>query len=475
MRYERGTGVSGVAVLVILLAGCGAQPYALDARQSADVVFAPSRDPEMLVGLAVSGGGSRAATFTASVLEELARQIKLSDSARNRSFVEYINYISSVSGGSLATAYYGLNKPERNLPVLQGDGLSEPYAQFFRTFRADMEKSYEGSLFAAPFADATKHAVDLSESWDKSLFHDATFSDLYKREQRGDSPKLILNGTSWDSGRRFVFTTLPESEFSFDFTNEVLKDLNNRGGAAEDMSELRKQAQTDFNRFRPITFEEIKADQRNIHVSVAVAGSSSVPAIIGPVMFRVQGSGKKYHIGDGGLFDNQGIESIAQIFFKKLSEPATDGRTRRKALIVVIDASYPFMANDEELSKANSALDLLKIDPSRVSNIMEQRARSYQLLLWAHLRGTGAVVPNPQSLRIVYLRHTDVNEAIVRSFPKECGSLVEGAPTLDKVKVLLSRIPTRFEIKQCHASLLGAAAKNIVEANVPFIATFFAK
>src|SRR5882672_6489874 len=118
MRYQR-PAAPGFAVLAIVLAGCAAQPHVLDARRGTGADLAPSPDPEMLVGLAVSGGGSRAATFTASVLEELARQIKLSEGARQRSFVEYINYISSVSGGSLATAYYGLNKPERDVPVVR--------------------------------------------------------------------------------------------------------------------------------------------------------------------------------------------------------------------------------------------------------------------------------------------------------------------------------------------------------------------
>lgn len=457
--------VLGSAILTIVLAGC-ATPYVLDNLEPGGAGLSPTEDPDTLVGLAVSGGGSRAATFTASVLEELARQIRINDGSRQRSFLEYVNYISSVSGGSLATAYYGLNKPNRDVPVLQGDSLSERYNEFFKTFRSDMKENYELSFLGSLLADATRRAEDLSDTWDASLFHHATFLDLYRREQKGDSPKLILNGTSWDDGRRFVLTTLPGSEFSFEFTSELLNDLSTRAGAADDVRELRKRAQDDFFRFRPITFEEIKADPRKLKVSLAVAGSSSVPLVIGPVIFQVQGSDKRYHIGDGGLFDNQGIESLGQIFFKKLKQRASDARSKKKGLIVVIDASYPFGASDEELNKAKSAAELLKLDPSRVSDIMEQRARSYQLFLWAQLRGAGAIVPNRDSLRMIYLRHTDVDEAIVGSLPDGCRPLIEGEPTLEKIKVLLSRIPTRFEIDtDCHAPLLAAAAKNIVAAN----------
>ena len=136
-------------LLTIALAGCGAQPYVLDSRQAIDADLVPAEDSENLVGLAVSGGGSRAATFTASVLEELAKQIQVGGGGRQPSFLDRINYISSVSGGSLATAYYGLNKPARDVPVLQGASLSERYKEFFRKFRGDMEQNYERSFLGS--------------------------------------------------------------------------------------------------------------------------------------------------------------------------------------------------------------------------------------------------------------------------------------------------------------------------------------
>lgn len=475
MTSERRIAVLGAVLLTVVFAGCAAQPFVLDSRQSGAADLVPADDPDTLVGLAVSGGGSRAASFTASVLQELARQVKVDRGGRPGSLIEYVNYISSVSGGSLATAYYGINKPDRSVPVVQGGGLSQQYEDFFRRFRSDMERNYELSFIGSLLlSDATRRAQALSDTWDSSLFHHATFLDLYERERRGNSPKLILNGTSWADGRRFVLTTLPASEFSFEFAAEVLKDLQARPRAADDARELSRRVQDEFFRFRPITFEEIRADPRTLKVSLAVAASSSVPLVIGPVMFQVKGSDRRYHIGDGGLFDNQGIESLGQIFFKKLKEPASGARSKRRGLILVIDASYPFGASDEELNRATSAAELLKLDPSRVSDIMEQRARSYQLLLWGVLRGAGVVVPNEQSLRIVYLRHTDVDEAIVRSFPEGCRGSIEGEPTLEKIKVLLSRIPTRFEIdKGCHAALLAAAAKDVVAAQRASIGDFF--
>src|SRR5262247_2463920 len=99
------------ALSLLLLAGCYAKIENLPALSSAPA-FEPVAEasPDLLVGLAISGGGSRAATFAAGVLEALAR-VPVNDAAGQRSVLEKVQYISSVSGGSLATAYYTARKP----------------------------------------------------------------------------------------------------------------------------------------------------------------------------------------------------------------------------------------------------------------------------------------------------------------------------------------------------------------------------
>ena len=63
----------------------------------------------LLVGVALSGGGSRAALFGAAGLEALAR-VRAPGGA---SVLEQVAYLSSVSGGSVAASYYASQKPPR--------------------------------------------------------------------------------------------------------------------------------------------------------------------------------------------------------------------------------------------------------------------------------------------------------------------------------------------------------------------------
>src|SRR5215217_6757041 len=88
----------------LLLAGCFAKIQELPAQQTEkEALFAPLPQQDFMVGLAVSGGGSRAAAFAAGALEALAETpVRMGDTTR--SVLETVSYMSSVSGGSLATA-----------------------------------------------------------------------------------------------------------------------------------------------------------------------------------------------------------------------------------------------------------------------------------------------------------------------------------------------------------------------------------
>src|SRR5215831_20207315 len=103
----------------IFIAGCASAHYVPVKRADA---FGPCQttvpERDLLLGVALSGGGSRAALFGAAGLEALAR-VRTPDGA---SLIEKISHVSSVSGGSIAATYYALKKPGRDVRVLEADG-----------------------------------------------------------------------------------------------------------------------------------------------------------------------------------------------------------------------------------------------------------------------------------------------------------------------------------------------------------------
>ena len=63
----------------------------------------------MLVGLAFSGGGTRAAAFSHGVLSEID-QTTVRTRTGTHSLLDSVGFVSGVSGGSVLAAYYGLKK-----------------------------------------------------------------------------------------------------------------------------------------------------------------------------------------------------------------------------------------------------------------------------------------------------------------------------------------------------------------------------
>ena len=438
--------------------------------------FAAPTDRDLLVGIAISGGGSRAATFASGALEALGA-IGLKQDGKTQSLLDQVGYVSSVSGGSLAAAYYAMRKPGREVAVLDGQNLSPAYQGFFAHFQADMQKDFEIAALWQQIKlfrglNPTKNAYSFADVWDEEFFGGQTFSNLYAREMRGDSPRLILNGTSYNSGQRVALTTLPASEFEYNFVKTVVSDLSHESARVPGMQQERvtESLEKAQEHFHPITFDSIKADHRSLSLALAVATSASFPPVVGPVTYAVGGQPPYLHVGDGGLFDNLGTESLTTVFLNKIPT----GQSQKRGLIIVIDASYPFDAGKLDLDDKQKGFSVFKNDPSRIVSIMEERANTYQKLLWYSLRAEGRAIPAFNNLEIIILKHTDADWARgYADLPEECRGEFEETVTPNDIKNRVSRIPTLFHIKTpCDGDLLIKAAQMVVAKHRPEITGF---
>src|SRR5690242_20102543 len=130
---------------VAVLTGCVTSPvYTLHVPKADQPTCTyPMKPGDTLIGIAISGGGSRAALFGAAGLEALAKlQI-----APAQSLLEDVSMISSVSGGSMATSYFASVKPKREVPILTASGeLSGEYQAFFAQYKVTMNQDYERPL-----------------------------------------------------------------------------------------------------------------------------------------------------------------------------------------------------------------------------------------------------------------------------------------------------------------------------------------
>jgi NTE family protein len=205
-----------VALTVLLtLAGCATTypvnpPLTKIDRETGytfnNVVEQSDRGSEVLVMLAFSGGGTRAAAFSYGVLKELA-VTELQQDGRSYRLSDEIDLITAVSGGSFTAAYFGL----------YGDRIFEDYERVF--LRRDVQGELTGQVLnpfnwfrlLSPFYTRADMATEL---YNETIFNHATYADM----TRAHGPYVVINATEMTLGVRFQFTK--------DYTDIICSDLS---------------------------------------------------------------------------------------------------------------------------------------------------------------------------------------------------------------------------------------------------------
>ena len=444
-------------VCLLLIAGCASsRAYSVKRADAVVSCQTPVPNRDLLVGVALSGGGSRAALFGAAGLQALAR-MRTPDGA---SLIEKVSHLSSVSGGSIAATYYALKKPGRDVKVIDGDGrLSDAYREFFEQYEAAVSQNFERSLIwrqllSFRWINSALAARTLAEILQKRLFDDARMQDVSMREQHGDSPGLVINTTLYNNGRRFALTALPGEAFDYDFFVDLERAVQQRGGVMETTPYIRER----WKRLRPMTPLDIHMDPCTGLLAGAVAASASFPPLVGPITLQVGGEKTYWHAGDGGLYENQGIEVLLFLYLKQLQS-----KQAKRALIIAFDSSYPFSVGERQLGLRSLPFTLLTFDFSRIPSIMEERASTYSALFFRSLQIEG-VFPDSRTLNAIVLRHTDAKWAADMSdLPPACKAEPKPLTSPEAVRERIAEIPTALSLpSKCDRELLVASATKLV-------------
>src|SRR5712692_3935823 len=199
---------ASLLALCLVLAGCahyvvndplpGARTgagYRFDATETA------SNTNSLFVCLVFTGGGTRAAALSYGVLDML-RNTRIVWKGVEKSLLQEVDCISSISGGSFTAAYYGLfgdriftDFRSRFLDVDVEDALIRRAVNPVNWFR-----------LASPYFSR----IDLAaEYYHEKIFDRQPFSAL---AGRGERPFVILNATNLANGERFEFT---QEQFDF--------------------------------------------------------------------------------------------------------------------------------------------------------------------------------------------------------------------------------------------------------------------
>lgn len=245
--------------------------------------------------LALSGGGSRAAYWSASVM------LSMEEIFNDLNILEEVDVISSVSGGSLPAAYYAISYSPGNDTKKAESGRKWDK----RTVQDLMSRNYKRRWVGNWFWPHNILRYWFT-AYDRSDIMAQTLADnLYDRKIGGldlkfkdinpDRPNLILNATNGTEG---MFSEI------FTFTDD--------------------------------TFIKLKSDLSEYKISNAVMATASFPAVFNYMTLRDRnyqpdGKRKYVHVFDGGNSDNLGLKSVERLVKKNATNYS-------KIFIILVDA-----------------------------------------------------------------------------------------------------------------------------------------
>jgi NTE family protein len=425
-----------VSLGLLLLSGCAAygvidnaplsesvsaESYSIKNKARGQV----SEDLELI--LAFSGGGTRAAALSYGVLEELRDTTVIIDGQPHR-LLDEVDIISSVSGGSFTSAYYGLH----------GDRIFEDFKDKFlyRNVEGQLIRGLLNPLEWLGLTGRTEMAVKIYE---EDVFHGATFADM----QRAGGPLILINASDLGYGVRFSFV----QEYFDLLCSDIASFPVARAVTASSAVPLV---------FHPIVvknYHDCKATGKPDWMVAAEKRMANDPemtqVVRGLETYYDKDSREYAHFVDGGITDNLGLRAIHEIvqiaggadaFYKK----AGIKPPRYAALITVNASTDPETAIDMS-NKQPSVAETI----SAISNVQLHRYNyATQAVLVKSMESMVELLSTPGNPVMPYNVRVEFNDI---EHPEE--------------RRFFNNIPTSFHLSEEQVNRLIEAGRELLRNN----------
>ncbi|HLO73215.1 MAG TPA: patatin-like phospholipase family protein [Flavobacterium sp.] len=300
------------------------------------------------IGLSLSGGGYRATIYHLGTIRKI----------KEMNLLDKVDVISTISGGSITGAYYGLKGDNFDefdkglIKIVKKSIIKGIYFSFRFIIIIFTLLSVLGLMIYLLFTDFAWVSTPLllvtvfiiikyqfkifpvsriiNKLYAKWFFENKNLKDFNK------SPLIAINATNVETGRPFTFSKNKMSDSSYEFPSNGEKPI----------------------RFIPDEFP----------ISLAVASSTCVPFAFTPIYIE-----KKFYqdekdflkikpcLVDGGVYDNQGVHKL------------THGNSSYVCDIVIVSDAGDMMPR---INSFNNIIQLLV----RTSDIFMNRIKNYQMI-----------------------------------------------------------------------------------------------
>ncbi|MGH3030909.1 MAG: patatin-like phospholipase family protein [Gaiellaceae bacterium] len=295
---------------------------------------AGERPPQRL-GLALSGGGFRAALFHIGVLARMAEL----------GILRRVEVLSTVSGGSIVGALYYIHVRGLLQAIPDDDIEDEHYADVVERIAETFLRGVETNLRGRTFRDLRQNfrmarndysrSDRLGELYDETFYRPAWNEHRDRMIQMGELliapagegpdfnpvegnagrsapvPILMINATSLNTGHNWRFEAVGMGE-----PDRADADVSEAQAEKDPREDARREVDRN-DRYRWTHYALLPPDQANFELGYAVAASACVPTLFHPLpVTRLldddEGNPITVQLVDGGVHDNQGIEGLIE-------------------------------------------------------------------------------------------------------------------------------------------------------------------
>ena len=330
------------------------------------------------IGLALSGGGYRAAAYHIGTLRAINRL----------GILDKVDVISAVSGGSITAAYYALHKD--NYEVFEDSFINKLQRGVLRTTIAYLVLLLSALLLACYFISwwlLILEVIILLICWywilPVSYFIEYSYNRLFfKKKKLSDlpiSPLVAINATDVSNGKLYTFSQLKMGSYTY---------------------------------YKNGDYSTSPFDNTQFTIAKAVMASSCVPFAFSPIKISKEFCKEDTQtpiLIDGGLYDNQGTHKLST----QKSRYHTD-------YIIVSDAGNTQINSKWILNPISLLI--------KTSDIMMARIKTFQRQQNIYTRA------NPNRYAYVPLEW-DIEERLIRGFVRNIidGNIVESLYSWHKI------------------------------------------
>ncbi|MGO4772644.1 patatin-like phospholipase family protein [Flavobacterium sp. W22_SRS_FK3] len=292
------------------------------------------QNPNIALGIGISGGGSRAQFFSMGVLLGLE---EIEEGYAHRNFLNETDYFSTVSGGCYSAGYYLTIL--KNILYKENCSFNEFYFSKADAYKDYVHKSTTilsllnnsrnekgDKISMTQRLDLEVLQYDISNPENPGKFKtQMLLSDFFVSKESTNTPYLpmmVANGTAYNNGERFPF--MPH----------IIKNLNLNASLAPNKAPI------------SLNGDEIN-DGYDFPLTYCITASSAFPGVLPKVKFGVKNHEKILCIIDGGASDNMGYKTLIELLY---NDSKVDNKNKKALFIDCLGQGKkePYI-NDEKI------------------------------------------------------------------------------------------------------------------------------